>query len=75
MKGGIRLTKREAEILRLLGHGCTYAQAGVALGVSVHTVASHLKTAYRKLDAHSAAGAVVRALELRLIGRDRGGKS
>ena len=71
MKGAIRLTKREADVLRLLAHGCTYAQAGAALGVSVHTVASHIKTAYRKLDAHSAAGAVVRALELRLIPREK----
>ena len=71
MKGGIRLTKREADVLRLLAHGCTYAEAGTALGVSVHTVATHIKTAYRKLDAHSAAGAVVRALELRLIPREK----
>lgn len=74
MKGAIRLTQREAQVLRLLAHGCTYAQAAALLGVSVNTVASHIKTAYRKLDTHSAAGAVVRALELRLIGKDRGGK-
>lgn len=67
MKPAIRLTAREAAVLRLLAGGCTYAQAGIALGVSANTVASHLKTAYRKLEVHSAASAVARAMEMRLL--------
>lgn len=68
MERRIRLTEREADVLRLLARGCTYSQVGATLGVSVHTVASHIKSAYLKLDVHSAAGAVMRAIELRLIG-------
>ena len=68
MEATVRLTAREADVLQLLAQGCTYAQVGAALGVSRHTVASHIKSAYFKLNVHSAAGAVVRAIELRLIG-------
>ena len=68
-KAGAHLTQRELDVLRLLAQDCTCAQAAVALGISVNTVASHLKTAYRKLEVHSAAAAVARALELRLLRR------
>ena len=61
------LTLREADVIRLLAGGCTYAQAGERLGISTHTVASHIKNAYRKLDVHSAAAAVMRAVELNLL--------
>jgi len=37
------------------------------LGVSPNTVTSHIKNAYRKLDVHCAAAAVMRAIELRLL--------
>jgi len=67
MEATVRLTAREADVLQLLAQGCTYAQVGAALGVSRHTVASHIKSAYLKLDVHSAAGAVMRAIELWLI--------
>jgi DNA-binding CsgD family transcriptional regulator len=63
----LALTPREVEVLLLLAHGCTYLQVGDRLGVSVHTVTSHVKNAYRKLDVHSAAAAVMRAVELRLF--------
>jgi DNA-binding CsgD family transcriptional regulator len=63
----VRLTGREAEVLRLIARGCTYVQAAVALGISAHTVGSHIKNAYRKLDVHSAAAAVMRAVELRIF--------
>jgi DNA-binding CsgD family transcriptional regulator len=62
------LTLREADVLRLLASGCTYAQIGVRLGISAHTVASHIKNAYRKLEVHCAAAAVMRAIELRVLG-------
>ena len=68
MDGLVHLTAREADVLQLLARGCTYAQVGVTLGVSRHTVASHVKSAYLKLEVHSAAGAVMRAIQLRLIG-------
>ena len=63
----VRLTGREAEVLRLIARGCTYAQAADRLGMSANTVGTHVKNAYRKLDVHSAAAAVMRAIELRLL--------
>ena len=62
------LTLREADVLRLLASGCTYAQIGERLGISGHTVGSHIKNTYRKLEVHCAAAAVMRAIELRVIG-------
>lgn len=62
------LTLRELEVLRLLASGCTYARVADRLGISVHTVTSHIKNAYRKLDVHSAAAAVMRVIQLRMIG-------
>jgi len=61
------LTRRELDVLLLLARGCTYIQIGDRLGVSVHTVESHVKNIYRKLNAHSARAAVWRAMELRLL--------
>lgn len=66
------LTPREVEVVRLLGGGCTYEQVALRLGVSPHTVVSHIKNAYRKLGVHSAAAAVMTAARLRLIQIDLG---
>jgi LuxR family maltose regulon positive regulatory protein len=63
-----RLTLREAEVLWQIARGCTYEKAAVRLGISGHTVAAHIKSIYRKLDVHSAGAAVMRAIELRLLG-------
>ena len=63
----LRLTPREADVVRLIARGCTYAQVAGRLGVSAHTVASHIKNAYRKLGVHTAGAAVMRAVELRVI--------
>jgi DNA-binding CsgD family transcriptional regulator len=63
----IALTRRELEVLRLLASGCSYRQAATHLGISPHTVVSHVKNAYRKLDAHTAACAVARAMRLGLL--------
>jgi len=63
----VRLTAREADVLRMLARGRTYSQAAAGLGMSAHTVASHVKNAYRKLDVHSAAAAVLQAVRLGLI--------
>ena len=63
----VRLTGREVQVLRLIAHGCTYAQAAAQLGMSAHTVGTHMKSAYRKLDVHSAPAAVMRAVRLGLL--------
>jgi DNA-binding NarL/FixJ family response regulator len=64
----IRLTPRESEVIHLIARGCTYQQAADRLGVSQHTVCTHVKNAYRKLGVRSGAAAVMRAVELRLFG-------
>jgi DNA-binding CsgD family transcriptional regulator len=61
------LTLREADVVRLLASGCSYAEIAQRLGISAHTVASHVKNAYRKLEVHCAAAAVMRAVELRVL--------
>ncbi len=62
-----RLSAREVDVLRLLAQGHSYDEIGGCLGVTLNTVASHIKSAYRKLSVHSAAAAVMRAVQLRLI--------
>jgi len=64
----VRLTARETEVVALLARGCSYSQVADRLGMSAHTVTSHVKNAYRKLDVHCAAAAVMRAIELRILG-------
>jgi len=72
MDTAFRLTCREMDVLQLLARGCTYIQIGDRLGVSLHTVESHVKNVYRKLEVHSARAAVWRAAELRLFGEING---
>jgi DNA-binding NarL/FixJ family response regulator len=61
------LTPREIEVLGLLARGYTYAEVGEHLGITRHTVCSHIKNSYRKLSVRSAAQAVARAAELELL--------
>jgi ATP/maltotriose-dependent transcriptional regulator MalT len=62
------LTAREIDVVQLLARGCSYSQIGDRLGISVHTVTSHIKNCYRKLEVRTAAAAVMRAVELQLLG-------
>ena len=63
----VALTRRETEVLQLLARGCTYGEVARRLGVSVNTVSTHVKKLYLKLGVHTAAAAVMRAVELRLL--------
>ena len=58
------LTARETDVVRLLAQGCTYGRVAQLLGISEHTVCSHIKNVYRKLDVHTAAAAVFRAMRM-----------
>ncbi len=61
------LSPREVEILTLLSKGCKQAEIGQLLGISVHTVGSHLKNVYRKLGVHSSLQAVFEARQAGLL--------
>jgi DNA-binding CsgD family transcriptional regulator len=55
------LTRREAELLTLLGQGRTPRQAADELGLSFETVRTHTRNLYRKLDVSDRAAAVALA--------------
>ncbi|MFW6078073.1 MAG: response regulator [Gemmatimonadota bacterium] len=61
------LTDRQREVLRCLVQGMSYRRAARHLGISVETVRSHVKRIYAKLQVHSAAQAVSKAIRERLI--------
>ncbi len=61
------LSKRETEILQLIASGLDRNETASMLHISPHTVASHLKTIYRKLNVSSRAEATIEALRLGLI--------
>jgi len=55
---GAHLTRREDEILELLGKGLGNRELGQVLGVSEDTVKTHLKSLFRKLEVSDRAEAV-----------------
>lgn len=55
-------------MLELLAQGLRAPEIAERTGLSVPTVKSHQSAAYRKLDAHTAEDAVLRARKLGLIG-------
>lgn len=61
------LSQREAEVLQLCSKGLRYAEIAEVLGVSSHTVNTHLKSVYRKLMVHSRAEAVFEARRYGLL--------
>jgi DNA-binding NarL/FixJ family response regulator len=62
------LTPHEIRILGMLVEGHNYKTAAVELGVSVNTIAFHVKHIYEKLQVHSKSEAVAKALRNGLIG-------
>jgi len=61
------LTPREREILTLLGEGLGNREIAVRLGISEHTVKTHLAAIYEKLEASNRAEAVATGLRRGLI--------
>jgi DNA-binding CsgD family transcriptional regulator len=57
------LTLREAEVLSWVAQGKTNIETGMILSMSSRTVQTHLDHIYRKLDVHSRAAAVAKAME------------
>jgi DNA-binding NarL/FixJ family response regulator len=66
-KGDYNLTNAEKEILQLLVGGNSKKKIAHDLGVSFHTVDSHLRNIYSKLHVNSRSSAVAKALKERLL--------
>ena len=64
---GVALSDREREILLLASKGFNYPEMGKLMGISPHTVTSHVKKIYRKLAVHSRGEAVFEANRMGLI--------
>jgi DNA-binding NarL/FixJ family response regulator len=62
-----RLTPHETRILKLLVEGHNYKTAAAELDVSVNTTSFHMRRIYEKLQMHSKAEAVAKALRSNLI--------
>lgn len=60
------LTDRERDVLRCLVDGLTYKESATRLGVSPHTVRTHIRALYKKLQVSNVAEAVNRAIRERL---------
>jgi len=63
----VSLSEREREILLLASKGFNYPEMGKLMGISPHTVTSHVKKIYRKLAVHSRGEAVFEANRMGLI--------
>lgn len=63
----VRLSEREREILLLASKGFNYPEMGKLMSISPHTVTSHVKKIYRKLQVHSRGEAVFEANRMGLI--------
>jgi DNA-binding NarL/FixJ family response regulator len=66
-KADYDLTPHETRILGMLVEGHNYKTAAAELGVSVNTIAFHMKRIYEKLQVHSKSEAVAKALRNGLI--------
>jgi LuxR family maltose regulon positive regulatory protein len=65
------LSERELAVLRFLPTNLSAAEIGKELYLSVHTVKTHMRKLYAKLDAHTRAEAVQRGRALGLLGPSR----
>jgi DNA-binding NarL/FixJ family response regulator len=61
------LTPIEARLLKLLVDGHNYKTAGAEVGMGVHAVSFHMRNIYEKLQVHSKAEAVAKALRHRIV--------
>jgi DNA-binding NarL/FixJ family response regulator len=61
------LTRREMDVLRLLGQGYSNRSIAKALGLSEATVKTHVERVFRRLEVNDRTEAVVKALRLRII--------
>lgn len=65
-----KLTGREHEILSLIAKGFSFPEIAELLGISAHTVTTHVRHIYEKLEVGSRGSAVYEAVNLGLISMD-----
>lgn len=63
----IPITPREEEVLTYIAKGLNRAEVALILGVSAHTITTHVRSIYSKLDISSRAEATVEAIRRGLI--------
>jgi DNA-binding NarL/FixJ family response regulator len=63
----VKLTERERLVLQLMAEGLTKKEIAAVAEISIHTVCSHLRSIYEKLEVNTNTGAVAKALRQRLI--------
>jgi DNA-binding NarL/FixJ family response regulator len=61
------LTEREMDVLRGLVQGQAYKQVAASLEISLDTVRTHVRSIYRKMQVHSVAEAVTRAIRAGVV--------
>ena len=67
ISAGRDLTSRQIQVLRLLARGASAQEAASTLGISVHTVRTHIQKILRQFKVHSQLEAVAAAFRERLI--------
>ncbi len=70
MKEKKELTLREVDVLNELLHTSDNYEIGEKLAISHHTVHSHKKNIYRKLEVHDRSDAVIQGIKLGYIKLD-----
>jgi DNA-binding NarL/FixJ family response regulator len=68
--GASLLSERETEILRHIAKGFSSAEVARLLEISVHTVTTHVRNLYRKLEVTSRTSAIYEAVSLGIIRLD-----
>jgi DNA-binding NarL/FixJ family response regulator len=63
----VSLSPREREMLSFIVEGLTAKEIADRLGVSIHTIDTHTRHLFKKLDVRSRAAAVARALRERMV--------
>lgn len=61
------LTERETEVLKSLADGLSRQEAADELCLSKHTINTHIRTIYQKLQVHNVSGAISKAASMGII--------
>lgn len=65
------LSRREQEVLELVARGFAYSEIAEQKGLSVHTIQTHIRSLYGKLEVHSKMEAVLEATRMGLLPQQR----